>query len=130
MNRLIAAVMRWLVVVCYCMLIVTIPAGYVVPPETMKIVGVDKLVHLLVYGFLCFLVCRALVATLGRKLGPPILFLAFMLTVLYGTFDEVHQAYMPNRLSSVFDLFADGIGALIVVGLWPRITAKWRFLMQ
>ncbi|NOZ23798.1 MAG: hypothetical protein GXP25_22195 [Planctomycetes bacterium] len=130
MNRTVAALMRWLVVVCYCMLIVTVPAGYIVPPGAMKIFGVDKLIHLVAYGFLCFLICRALVATLGRKLSPALLFLAFMLTVLYGTFDEVHQAYLPNRTSSVFDLFADGIGALIVVWVWPKVTAKWRFLMQ
>ena len=63
-------------------------------------------------------------------LGPRVLFLAFLLTVGYGTFDEVWQAYLPNRLSSVFDLFADGIGALLVVWLWPKVTAKWQFLMR
>ncbi|MEW6359129.1 MAG: VanZ family protein [Planctomycetota bacterium] len=130
MNRLVVVIMRWLVVVCYAMLLVTVSPGRLLPPQAAQIVGVDKLLHLVGYGFLCLLVCRALVATHGRKLGPPMLFLAFMLTALYGAFDEVRQACEPNRTASVFDLFADGIGALIVVWMWPKITARWRFLMQ
>ena len=130
MNRLVSVLMRWLVVVFYAMMIVTIPAGAIVSPETLGIFGVDKLIHMAVYALLCLLICRALVATLGQRLGPHMLFLAFLLTVIYGTFDEVLQAYSPGRISSVFDLFADGIGALLVVWLWPKVTAKWRFLMR
>ncbi|UTY25155.1 hypothetical protein E4N78_07050 [Treponema denticola] len=43
--------------------------------------------------------------------------LVICITVLYGLSDEIHQYFVPNRSSSVYDLLADALGAFLAVGL-------------
>lgn len=130
MNRIVYVVMRWFLVLCYALMIITFPASAVVPQKALDVFGMDKVVHLAVYAVLCFLICRALTATAGQKLGRRLLFLAFTLTVLYGAFDEIQQIYVPSRCASPFDLIADALGALAIVLLWPKATSKWPILMR
>jgi VanZ family protein len=47
---------------------------------------------------------------------------AFVLSVLYGVADEVHQMYVPERTADLYDVVADGTGALLFVLLY-----WWRF---
>jgi len=42
--------------------------------------------------------------------------IAFTISFLYGISDEIHQYFVPNRSSSVYDVIADGIG--IWAGIW------------
>jgi len=37
--------------------------------------------------------------------------IAWVLSVAYGIFDEVHQSFVPGRDSAISDLIADGLGA-------------------
>lgn len=122
--------MRWIVVICYSMMIVTVPGGAIIPPGAARIFGIDKVIHFIVYALLCFLVCRALTATMGRELGRTFLVLAFLMTVLYGIFDEVRQLSMPTRCASIYDIVADTLGALTTVIVWPKATRRWRGLMM
>jgi VanZ family protein len=75
----------------------------------------DKLVHFLVYAVLgvLFLIplaeARLAQVTMG-KAG-----MAVLLSALYGAFDEVHQAFTPQRTPDVHDLFADALGATLGV---------------
>ena len=70
----------------------------------------DKLVHIVEYGVLASLVYRALRDTV---VAPHHLFgLAFMIAFLYGVSDEIHQYFVPGREAELFDIVADGIGAL------------------
>jgi len=69
-----------------------------------------KLVHLIEYGFLCFLFLRALNDQPIRKQ----IFLAIMFTTLYGITDEIHQMFVPNRTAQVIDIFTNFLGASVV----------------
>ena len=73
----------------------------------------DKVLHLVEYGILGFLLYRALREESWT--GKPIL-LAFVIGMAYGITDEFHQYFVPTRESDPFDLLADsagsGIGAL------------------
>ena len=40
---------------------------------------------------------------------------AVMLSTLYGVFDEVHQAFTPDRTPDIRDLLADVLGAALGV---------------
>jgi VanZ family protein len=40
--------------------------------------------------------------------------LVTVIVALYGVLDEVHQAYVPGRMSSVGDVMADTAGGFIV----------------
>ena len=81
--------------------------------------SVKKLGHALGYGLLA-------VAYL-RGLGEKRPWLAWALTVLYATTDEIHQSFTPGRNPSPVDvLLFDNLGALI--GLWAY--NKWKTRKQ
>jgi VanZ family protein len=44
--------------------------------------------------------------------------------LLFGISDEFHQAFIPGRVVSAWDVAADSFGALLVVCLWYRQTGK------
>src|SRR5690349_20401911 len=58
--------------------------------------GLDKVVHVAVYGVLGLLICR-----LGRR--PRAAVLAIVVASAYGASDEWHQSFVPSRTSDVVD---------------------------
>ena len=86
------------------------------------IVGVRKCAHLAEYAVLALLLWRALhkPAQAGRspwRWSEAGLVLA--LVALYAASDEIHQAFVPSREASVWDVFLDTIGATIgLLFLW------------
>lgn len=74
--------------------------------------GADKGMHALLYFVLGGLLIWALRTTRlkGHKL---IVLAAFLIAVVYGLSDEIHQLFVPGREFSLYDLAADGIGAII-----------------
>ena len=88
--------------------------------------GVDKLVHALIYGVLCWLAWRAFrFQSRSLFLREWALLAAFLFTVLYGIVDELHQYCVPGRTSDILDAAADGGGALLFV-VWHRIRFRGR----
>ena len=75
----------------------------------------DKLVHLIEYGLLGLLVARAARLTWPLLRPGRALLLAVVLTAGWGYVDEVHQAFVPGRDASAFDLGADAVGAVLGV---------------
>jgi len=73
----------------------------------------DKLLHLLEYAVLSFLIARAAVNSRSLKLKLHFRLLAISLAFVYGLSDEFHQYFVPGRCADVLDLFADGAGALL-----------------
>lgn len=73
--------------------------------------------HFGMFGILSGLLVRALRA--DHVLTYDVLIQAVVFTVLYGIFDEVHQAFVPNRSPEVFDVLTDTAGAVAAAGaLW------------
>jgi VanZ family protein len=69
----------------------------------------DKALHVIEYGVLASLVCRAL---RGEALGwTAALTLAFVVTSAYGASDEWHQLYTVGRNADLHDWMADTLGA-------------------
>jgi VanZ family protein len=82
-----------------------------VPPEIFQ---PDKLWHALAFGVLAWLARRALVTS---PLSPRTAFLvAWALSGAWGLVDEVHQSFIPNRVSDPWDAAADAAGAAL--GAW------------
>jgi VanZ family protein len=86
----------------------------------------DKGAHLLEYAglgalFLIPLAEARLSQVTMAKAGK-----AVLLSTLYGAFDEVHQAFTPQRSPDVRDLFADALGAAVGVAaiLLLRVIVK------
>lgn len=88
-------------------------------PAVSLFSGADLLAHAVIYGILGWLLARSLVpaqvTTWGRVL------LITMLVVAYGITDEYHQAFVPNRDASFWDVLADGLG-----GFLAAVWLFWR----
>ena len=83
------------------------------PPAATHYTHTDKIIHILEYSLLGFL----LLAGFRSKeiaMGNAII-LAVTVAVLYGLCDELHQSFVPGRSMSLSDVIADGIGAMLGV---------------
>lgn len=87
----------------------------------------DKLAHAVVYGILAWTAQRAFFHQswweAGRKWS---IALAIAFATLYGLTDEFHQSFVPGRVSSVLDLGADVLGAIVAMSwvAWRRRAAE------
>jgi VanZ family protein len=84
----------------------------------------DWITHGTAYLVLGILVCRASAGGLGGWLSNGDAVLVVFLCTLYGVSDEVHQAFVPGRDSSAWDVAKDlggaTLGALLWRLAWPR----------
>ena len=83
--------------------------------------SIKKLGHLLGYALLA----PAYLRGIGKK-GSSEIAMAWIISILWAFTDETHQAFVPGRTSSIFDVGVDGIGAL--AGLSPSILFTLRTL--
>ena len=99
--------------------------SYSLPHIKIPIIGADKLAHMSVFFVFCWFSHRALFfQTAFPSLKDGLLYSAFLLTCLYGYFDEVHQLYVPGRTYDYFDLLADAIGAFLFVLLFTILDRR------
>ncbi len=54
----------------------------------------------------------------------------FAFTVLYAISDEVHQAFVPDRISSVEDILLDAVGGAVGLGIAESVSLGSRFIMR
>ena len=83
--------------------------------------GQDKLVHVIVFGILGFLVLGA-VADTGNKRPAARAWLAMGLVIAYGILDEFHQHFVPGRTPDIYDVIADALGGMLGVWLSGRFV--------
>ena len=81
-------------------------------PQVPDVRSGDKVVHLLMYAGLAWLVARAEPRWV-RAAGPLVL-VALALSAL-GALDEWHQQFIPGRGASVADWLADSAGAALAL---------------
>ena len=92
----------------------------------------DKALHAGAYAGLAILVIRALHGGLGRFRAGLALGAALAATV-FGALEEVHQRFVPGRDSSLGDVGADAVGALLAVALAyliHRAAARYRTVTE
>ena len=78
------------------------------PLPTLTTTVWDKALHLVEYGGLGFLLCRAFSHEgMARNLAT---ISAAIIASLYGASDEWHQLFVPGRNSDVYDWLTDTIG--------------------
>jgi VanZ family protein len=102
----------WVPTIGYCLLIFvlsSISKGVYMPSPF----GVDKVAHFVEYGVLGFLLARLIVHARSGFSRVFLLSLVVILATLYGISDEVHQAFVPGRNPSPWDVAADGLGGLM-----------------
>jgi hypothetical protein len=83
--------------------------------------GARKTGHLVEFGVLAVLWCRALAPS------PRAVPLAFVLATVYGGLDELRQGLVPNRVPAVSDVMVDSLGALLGLAAWAEPgPLRWR----
>lgn len=84
--------------------------------------------HVFAYGLLGILVLLARCG-IGARSRTAMVF-AVVCAAAYGLVDEIHQSYVPGRVSSVADLCADtagaALGCLVVAGICDGGPSAWR----
>ena len=86
---------------------------------------VDWAAHVVEYGFLGFLLARALWRhSFFWRNAARLWTAALLVGVLYGASDEFHQRFVPHRDSSVYDCLADAAGAAIGIWIWLKKQAN------
>lgn len=84
--------------------------------------GIDKIAHMMVYGILAGTAFFAFSAHQKNTRPQRVMVLTVVFCLFYGISDEFHQSFVPGRSASVFDVLADGGGAVMACYFW----ARWR----
>lgn len=90
------------------------PVAPDVPREVVNTAG-----HLLEYGVLGLLLLRAGVPQ-GAAPAVGILVALWAVALSYGVLDELHQARVPGRAASAYDVLVDATAALLGMALYRR----------
>lgn len=70
-----------------------------------------KPAHIVVYSMLFILLVNALKSSYSTHSKKNILIVSFLLTILYGVSDEIHQSFVPLREGKISDIIFDTAGA-------------------
>lgn len=81
-----------------------------------------KIVHVLEYAILAFLLIRAISTQDWKK---AIIFSA-IIAFLYALSDEYHQSFVFGREGSLWDVGVDSIGIILILILWYNKKVKGR----
>jgi len=81
------------------------------PVETVwDMAPIEHIAEYAVFGFLVLLALKS-----KRRLVVSTVILAILLGIFYGIADEIHQMFVPGRISSIFDVTMDSIGSVLGV---------------
>ena len=86
----------------------------------------DKLLHALAYFGLAIVVVRALCRGLPARVRSTTAIGAWVVAAGYGVTDEMHQMFVPGRISSFDDVVADAVGAcagVVLCWAWGKMSA-------
>jgi VanZ family protein len=109
----------WLPLIAYCVAIY-IQSDYPSPQSLPSFEFSDKLLHLAAYAVLGVLFYRAYQTTPFNNHIQMLVLLSIISASLYGVSDEIHQAFVPARDGSLWDVVADILGAAGGVYLYNR----------
>jgi VanZ family protein len=89
-----------------------------------NIPGIDKGAHIIAYGLLAGAFLYGMYPLADRSRPGVTAIIVVLFCLLYGISDEFHQSFIPGRLVSVWDVMADGAGAILVVAWWLAKQAQ------
>lgn len=94
-------------------ILLALPGNMLPDEKHFNIPGLDKLVHIILFGFFVFLWSFYYACNQGRIIDTHLRYLKIaFIACIYGTFMEFVQKYfIPNRNFDVFDILADVLGA-------------------
>jgi len=110
----------WIFPLGYIFLIFFLSSLNISQVQRINITYLDKILHIIEYSILGYLLIRAYNVTVSFSYKK--LFLVALLTgFLIGGVDEYYQSFLIYRQSSLLDLAADLIGLVIGISLFGKI---------
>ena len=103
-----SAAIVWIV---FVLLVLLLPVNQIQTPSAFSIPGLDKVVHVMLFAVLTFLIAMAV---RERKVGIS-KFLLLVCLSLFGLCTEIIQDFMIDRTADSLDLLADVIGVGLVL---------------
>jgi VanZ family protein len=98
-----------------------VQSSFELPPQPEALPdNIDKVLHLLEYGILGFLLQRGI--AVGLRKPEWTFWVAAAAGAIYGCTDELHQLFVPGRSASWGDVAADVVGSLAGAWLGARRT--------
>lgn len=82
-----------------------------------------KIYHAIIYLLLALFLTITIVQ--GKTKRKYFIIVAILITMLYGTTDELHQSFVPGRNPAFTDVMIDSIGILIA-GIFYSIRLKFK----
>ena len=79
----------------------------------------DKWTHMVEFGIFGFLLQRSFIHCYGNCFRSYLF--TFVVGVVYGVLDEIHQAFVPGRESDIIDFYADSIGVFMALVIYYTI---------
>lgn len=107
----------WLPVILYIVLIFIISSRAVWPIPLGRVTNFSyeyEVKHVIEFAVLGILMFRAFNHSENIKIKKTALLLAFAFTTFYGITDELHQLFVPGKICSGIDMFADSVGACFI----------------
>jgi VanZ family protein len=95
------------------------------PPVILNVSYEDLIMHAIAYSAFGFFVARALYYQKSRsRFRENLLLFTFLVGTVYGISDEIHQYFVPGRVSDILDVLADVVGTLIGFALFRLMRKK------
>ena len=91
-----------------------------------KFASLDKVAHAIAYGILAGTFIHGIHPFTHDSNRAFFAIAIVIFCLLFGIADEYHQSFIPGRFVSGWDVAADGLGALLVVGVWYKQSAGKR----
>jgi len=89
-----------------------------------QFIGTDKSLHIIAYGILAGAFLYGLHPFVDDSNRGVTAIVVVLFCLLFGISDEFHQSFIAGRYVSFWDVVADGLGALLIVGWWMRREGK------
>ncbi|MCM8780494.1 MAG: VanZ family protein [Candidatus Omnitrophica bacterium] len=111
-NSAIFFIKYWLPAIIYSIIIFYISSqpGNQLPDLFL---GQDIIFHIIEYGIFALFISRALKHSLPKQSYLKRIFFSCIMLSVYAITDEIHQAGVPYRDASVWDVVVDAIGGFV-----------------
>ena len=105
--------------------LLTLIPGKALPQIDWNLFAFDKVIHFTVFSILTFLGCVSFKNGTYLKRTFIQVLISLSIAILYGTFLELMQSFVPDRAFDYADLAANTAGAVIGVAIFLFFTLKY-----
>jgi VanZ family protein len=108
----------------YAVLIFALSSSSLDIEELRPVFEYDKLLHLVEYYILGYLLMRVFTTSLDSSRAEKAVLATILVGTLYGASDEIHQYFVPGRDCNLFDFLFDAAGATLAAVTFPFVRHR------